>query len=214
MITVNCEQGSKEWHNSRAGVITASMFSTVRDKLKSGKNKGGYKKAAEDYAFRLAIERISGEPLDGGYQTWAMDRGNELEPEARLKHEEVIGMLIEQTGFVLTDDGLFGASADGFINDDGGSEYKCLVSPERIRSIIVDNDTDEFKDQVQGCMWLTGRKWWDFCLYCPALKEAGKELIIIKMVRDEEYITEMETDLLEFNALVESYKSKLIEGEK
>lgn len=212
MRIVNCEQGSEEWHLSRAGVITASMFSTFREKLKSGKNKGDYKKAAKDYAFRLAIERISGEPLDEGYQTWAMNRGNEMEPEARLKHEETIGMLIEQTGFVVTDDGLFGASADGLINDDGGSEYKCLVSSERIKSIIIDDDTDEFKDQVQGCMWLTGRKWWHFCLYCPALKSIGKDLTIIKMERDDDYISDMEVDLLEFNALVESYKSKLIKG--
>ncbi len=211
MIIVDCEQGSKEWHLERAGVITASMFSTIREKLKSGPNKGGYKKAAEDYAFRLAIERISGEPLDGGYETWAMQRGHEMEPEARLKHEEKIGVLIEHAGIVLTDDRMFGGSADGLINDDGGSEYKCLVAPEKIRSIIVDKDIDEFKDQVQGCLWLTGREWWHFCLYCPALKQADKDLIIIKVERDDDYIAEMEKDLLEFNQLVESYKAALLE---
>lgn len=251
MIIVNCDQGSKEWHLERAGVITASMFKTAREKIGSldekqakyvsaiisGKNEkeacqiAGYKakpkansvikalngekyeefsSAAKDYAFGLAVERISGKPLDGGFETWAMRRGHELEPEARFKHEEKIGMLIEHAGLVLTDDKLFGASADGLINDDGGSEYKCLVAPERIRSIVIDSNIDDFKDQVQGCLWLTGRKWWHFCLYCPALKSAGKELTIFKVERDDEYIAAMEADLLEFNRLVEAYKEELL----
>ena len=66
MIIVNCAQGSEEWHQERAGVITASMFGDARAKLKSGPNKGEPTAKAQDYAFRLAVERISGKPLDGG----------------------------------------------------------------------------------------------------------------------------------------------------
>ena len=33
MIIVNCTQGSAEWLQGRAGVITASMFSTARSKV-------------------------------------------------------------------------------------------------------------------------------------------------------------------------------------
>ncbi|AOE60405.1 hypothetical protein QZH45_14320 [Pseudomonas corrugata] len=36
------------------------------------------------YAFELAVERIGGAPLDGGFETWQMRRGHELEPEARI----------------------------------------------------------------------------------------------------------------------------------
>ncbi|WP_444959697.1 lambda exonuclease family protein [Microbulbifer sp. VVAC002] len=209
MITCKVEQGSEEWHRERAGAITASNFSEVRKRLKSGKNKGDFTAAAHDYAFRLAVERISGEPLDGGFQTWAMKRGNELEPEARAAHEDKIDMFIEQTGLVLTDDRKFGASADGLIGEDGGSEYKCLVSPERLRTILLDENLDEFKDQIQGCMWLTGRKWWHFVLYCPALDKIGKALTVRKMERDDNYINELEMDLLKFDKLVEEYRSNL-----
>ncbi|WNZ54813.1 YqaJ viral recombinase family protein [Microbulbifer sp. MKSA007] len=209
MITCKVEQGSEEWHRERAGAITASNFSEVRKRLKSGKNKGDFTVAAHDYAFRLAVERISGEPLDGGFQTWAMKRGNELEPEARAAHEDKIDMFIEQTGLVLTDDRKFGASADGLIGEDGGSEYKCLVSPERLRTILLDENLDEFKDQIQGCMWLTGRKWWHFVLYCPALEKIGKALTVRKMERDDNYINELEMDLLKFDKLVEEYRSNL-----
>lgn len=198
MIIVECAQGSEEWHKARAGVITASMFGTARARLKTGQYKGFPTAAAFDYAFKVAIERIAGQPLDEGFQTWQMKRGNELEPIARMEHEVHTGLLVERAGFVLTDDQLFGASADGLIGEDGGSEYKCLVSPERLRSVLVDGDYDEFKDQVQGCMWITGRQWWHLCFYCPALAPIGKQLHIVEMKRDDDYIFALEQDLLAF----------------
>ena len=119
MILHTAPQGSPEWHAARAGVITASMFATCRQKLKSGPSKGEFAAAAGDYAFRLAVERISGQPLDEGFETWAMRRGHELEPAARLEHELAIGVVVQPAGFVTTDDNLFGASADGLIGEDG-----------------------------------------------------------------------------------------------
>lgn len=203
------DQGGPDWHQLRSGCITASMFTVARTKLKSGPNKGDYSAAAKTYAFRLAIERISGDPLDEGFETWQQRRGHELEPEARLLHEERIEMLIEHAGFVQTEDGWFGASADGLINTDGGSEYKCLVAPDELQKIILEDDISKFTDQVQGCLWLTGRKWWHFCLYCPALKSIGKELIIKEIQRDDDYIEAMEADLLEFRKLVSLNEEKL-----
>ena len=35
-------------------------------------------KTAKDTAFRIAIERISGEPLDEGFENWGMARGHAL----------------------------------------------------------------------------------------------------------------------------------------
>lgn len=191
----------------------AAPKAAVVDRALKGEPVGDYSDGAKDYAFRLAVERISGEPLDEGFSTYQMRRGNELEPIAREIHEARISMLIERAGFVVTEDGKFGASADGLIEDDGGSEYKCLVAPDRIRSILFDGDLSEFMDQVQGCMWLTGRKWWHFCLFCPALAPAGKELIIFKVERDEDYIEALEADLVRFDALVESYRSRILEQE-
>lgn len=198
MIIVTCEQGSPEWHAARAGVITASMFVVARERLKVGPGKGGLSAMAKAYAFRLAIERVSGEPLDEGFETWQMRRGHALETDARHEHEVLTGEFVERAGFVLTDDEIYGASADGLIGADGGSEYKCLVSPEGLRDILIDNDFSKFTDQVQGCMWLTGRKWWDFCLYCPALAPIGKQLWCRRVERDDNYIDEMVEQLVEF----------------
>ena len=41
-----------------------------------------------------------------------------------MEHEIQTGLVVTQVGLVKTDDGIFGASADGFIGEDGGSEYK------------------------------------------------------------------------------------------
>ncbi|HEQ0048626.1 TPA: YqaJ viral recombinase family protein, partial [Pseudomonas aeruginosa] len=169
MILIPCDQGGETWHRARAGVITASMFGDARAKLKSGPNKGQPTSAALDYAFKLAVERISGEPLDGGFETWQMKRGHELEPMARMEHEIQTGLMIQRAGFVTTDDGCFGASADGLIGEDGGSEYKCFLAPEKLRAFHIDNDASGIMDQVQGCMWITGRKFWHVGMYCPAL---------------------------------------------
>lgn len=209
MIIIECAQGSPEWHQARAGVITASMFKVAREKLKRGPDVGQPSSAARDYAFRLAIERISGTPLDEGFETWQMRRGSELEPDARAEHEVQTGLIVQRAGFVVTEDRLFGASADGLIGSDGGAEYKCLVSPERLRDVLLHRDLSDFIDQVQGCMWITGRKWWHFGLYCPALAPIGRQFTYHHVERDDNYIDAMVKDLWDFSRLVAKYEATL-----
>ncbi|SDR37127.1 YqaJ-like recombinase domain-containing protein [Paraburkholderia fungorum] len=250
MKIIECAQGSREWLQSRAGCITASMFATARKKVGdlddrqkqfvalrlagtpekaaaeaagykvtpksdiinralNGEKVGDYSDAAKDYAFRLAIERISGEPLDEGFETWSMRRGHDLEPEARMEHEAKTGLFVKRAGFVTTDDGLFGASADGLINEDGGSEYKCFVAPDKLRAILLDNDFTEVLEQAQGCLWLTGRKWWHIGLYCPALSPVGKQFTMVEVQRDDNFIEAMEKDLWQFAMLVAQYEKQL-----
>jgi len=250
MKIIVCDQGSPEWHRARAGVITASMFSTIRKKVgclderqaqfvemrmrdvpeKEAAEASGYRSiprsdgirrallglpvgdwsdAAKDYAFRLAIERISGQPLDEGFETFAMRRGHDLEPEARMEHEAQTGLFVERAGFVTTDDGLFGASADGLIDPKGGSEYKCFIAPDKLRPILMDKDIRDVRDQALGCMWLTTSKWWHVGLYCPALAPAGRQFTLVEVQRDEEFIEQLEKDLIEFERYVSDIESTL-----
>ena len=202
------EQGSEQWHLDRAGVITASKAVVIRKKLASGE----WSTAAIKYAFRLAVERIAGMPLDDTYQTAYMSRGNRLEVDARFLHEQRIGDLIIEVGLVLSDCGNYGASADGFIGVKGGSEYKCFVEPSKLMDIWLNADISETMDQIQMNMWLSGREWWHFGLYCPVMAKVGRELTIIPVIRDDAYIASMVADLEEFNELVESYKIKILEN--
>jgi hypothetical protein len=250
MILINCEQGSPEWHQARAGCITASMFTVARSRVNgltaqqqvyvsailggksetdaradadyraapkadavrralAGEPVGEPSEAAMNYAFGLAVERISGAALDNGFETWQMKRGHELEPQARMEHEIQTGLLVQRAGFVTTDDGAFGASADGLIGEDGGSEYKCFLAPEKLRTFHIDNDASGIMDQVQGCMWITGRKFWHVGMYCPALEPVGRQLWWREFKRDDDYIEKLEEDLWQFKLLVDDYEQKL-----
>lgn len=211
MLLIECDQGAAEWHQARAGRITASMFGEARAKLKSGPNKGKPTSAALDYAFKLAVERIGGQPLDNGFETWQMKRGHELEPMARMEHELQTGLVVQRAGFVTTDDGVFGASADGLIDEDGVSEYKCFLAPEKLRAFHIDNDASGIMDQVQGVLWITDRKWAHIGMYCPALEPVGRQLWLQQFERDDDYIEELESDLWEFKLLVDQYEAKLRE---
>lgn len=207
MRIVTCKQGSREWHAARVGVTTASMFRIARSRKKGS---GERTEAALDYAFRLAVEILSGEALDDNFETWAMRRGHELEPDARIAHQADIGVYVQPVGMVLSDDGHFGASADGWIEGDGGAEYKCLIAPGELRTTLIGHDLAKYTDQVQGNLWLSGRTWWDFCIYCPPMKAAtGKDFFRWRMRRDEAYIEAMVEDLLEFDNLVQQNVAEL-----
>jgi hypothetical protein len=204
MLVIECTQGSDTWLQARAGVNTASNFRIARSRKKNGEPT----EEALNLAFGTAIERISGVPLYEGHTTWQMRRGQELESDARICHMADIGEYVQQVGMVLTDDRKFGASADGWIGTDGGAEYKCLVSPDELRTTILGHDLAKYMDQVQGNLWLSGRRFWDFCIYCPALKSV-KEFFRWRIKRDDAYIDAMVEDLLEFERLVENNVAEL-----
>lgn len=193
----------------KAGYKTKPKLTDSVQRAIEGLPVGDFSEAAKNYAFRLAIERISKKPLDEGFETWAMKRGHELEPEARARHEEHAGVSVMPCGLVTTPDNVFGASADGLIEPDGGAEYKCLVDPQRLRTCLINNDISEFMDQVQGGMWITGRPWWDFCIYCPALAPIGRDFTRWRVPRDDDYINTMEAELLEFKRLVDRNEAVL-----
>lgn len=191
-----------------AGYKAAPKSQNIQRAL-DGEMVGEPSEAARNYAFRLAVERISGEPLDEGFQTWSMQRGHELEPIARMEHEMATGLIVEPAGFVTSDCGHFGASADGLIEPDGGAEYKCFLAPEKLRAFYINDDISDVIDQVQGGMWITGRSRWHVGLYCPALEPIGRQLWWREFVRDDAYIAELAADLHAFKALIDEYETTL-----
>lgn len=210
MLLIQCDQGTDEWARARLGIITASMFCEVRKRMKSGPNKGGFSEAAKNYAFRLACERIAGTQIGATFETAAMRRGRELEEICRRRHEQDIGEIVELAGFITTDDGVYGCSADSLIGEDGGAEYKAFYDPEKVRAILVENDWGDIMDQAQGCMWITDRKFWDLCLYFPALAPIDRDFTRLRVERDQSYIDAMVSDLNEFADLVQSCEDALI----
>lgn len=205
MIFVNCEQGTPEWFAARAGVITASKFADAVSTIKGG----APSQASKDYAYKVAIERIYGETTEDTYVTWEMRRGTELEPLARIAYEARTGNLAEESGIVLTDDRVFGYSTDGFVDDDGLIEIKCPNSARKLVETWETGDISEYEHQIQGGMWITGRKWCDFIMYAPQLEPVGKQLFVKRIERDDDLIEGMESKLWEFARRVQSHVDNL-----
>lgn len=205
MIFINCEQGSEEWHLARCGVITASKFRDATEKTAKGLPTA----KSRLYAAQVAVERISKKPCDEMFNSWQMKRGKELEPEARMAYEARTGLMATESGVVLTDDRLFGYSTDGFVDDDGMMEIKCIVGAETLIAMWETEDMSEYMHQMQGGIWLIGRKWCDFVMYCPQLESVGKELFIRRVMRDDKFIDNMVLELAEFEKVVSHNESIL-----
>ena len=212
-IYKNDEQGTEEWFQSRCGVITASNFSLIENRLKTGKNKGDFSQAAKDYAFKIAVEKATGNVYDyDDFNPWQAKRGSELEPEARLAYEEKIEVMVIETGLALTDDYRFGGSVDG-IAGNGIIEIKCFLSPSKIERILFNNDLSEEMAQIQGNLFVTNKEYCDFILYLPQLKNINKQLYIQRIERDEERIKTLEQNLNEFYDFMMNKFNRLIGNE-
>jgi len=183
MIIHNCEQGSEEWFAVKCGKVSASHFGDVLNK-KTGRR---------TYMLKVLAERMSGE-LMSGYSNKAMEDGIELEPVARECYEDIFGP-VQQVGFVELND-YVGCSPDGLIGDDGGLEIKASYPNTHIDYILSGKLPAVYVPQVQGNMWVTGRKWWDFVSFCPKIKD--RPFWQIRVERDEKYIENLTAEVDRF----------------
>lgn len=205
MPWLKLEQGSEEWLMARRGVVTGSRFKDCRDKLKSGQPS----KACLEYARDVARERIGGK-APAKFQNAAMRTGVEQEPVARAMYEAQTGYMVDEVGFYLSDDDLFGLSPDGTIDEDGVLEIKTMVSSETLFTAVVDGDISAYRDQCLGYLWLLGRQWVDLVLWAPDLEAAGRKgLHIVRIERNENDIEKLEADLMAFAVLVQDNEEKL-----
>ncbi|PRH14338.1 lambda exonuclease family protein [Burkholderia multivorans] len=206
MIIVSCQQGTQEWLDARCGAITASCFAdaiSVLTRKSGGKEAGDPTGASDKYCYDLAIERVSGKPYGEPVKAWTLERGHALEVEARIEYEAQTGYLASESGVILTDDRRFGYSSDGLVEDDGLIEIKCPVDSVKIIDMLRTGDVSEYYHQIQGGLWISGRKWCDFIQYVPALENGGNHLFIKRIERDEAFIEQMVEKLLAFDARVE-----------
>lgn len=201
MPWLNLEQGSDEWLTARRGKITGSRFKDARDKLRDGKTPS---KACLSYAMDLARERVGGS-APAKFQNAAMRTGNEQEPHARAMYEARTGYMVDEAGFYLSDDAVFGLSPDGLIDDDGVLEIKTMVSSDTLFTAVAESDVSAYLDQCNGYLWLLGRQWVDLVLWVPDLGH----MVIKRITRDEDAIEALESDLLAFAALVGTYEATL-----
>ena len=218
MRFIQVPQGSEAWLQARAGVTTASCFAdatSVLTRVSGDKKAGDPTAAADKYAGDIAIEKISGKPYGEPPKAWTLARGHELEPFARQGWEMHTGLLAQEAGIVLSDDGDFGYSTDGMVDPvtDGDRlvsckgliEIKCPVDSSKIRAMLATGDVTEHMHQMQGGMWLTGAAWCDFIMYVPDLERTGNDIYIKRVMRDDNFINDMADKLIGFRRRVSEF---------
>ncbi len=181
------EQGTDEWYAARAGIPTASMFATVQAKGKGG----GASITRRKYMLQLAGERLTGKPMEG-YVNNHMERGKEMEAEARDLYAMVHNCEPQQVGFIRRGDS--GASPDSLVDNHGLLEVKTKLPHLQIEVLLANRLPPEHVAQVQGQLWVSCREWLDFVSYWP-----GLPLFVTRVQRDEKYIAELSVAVSEFN---------------
>lgn len=212
MRFIEAPQGSAEWLAARCGRITASRFADCISlcSRRSGKRVVGDPTAeAERYAADIAIERISGKPHGEPVKSWVLQRGHEMEFAARMAYEARHRAFVTESGICIDESEWFGYSTDGLVDKDGLIEVKAPIDGSKILEMWETQDTSEYDHQMQGGMWLTGRRWCDFIMYVPDLAAVGKDLFVKRIHRDDVFIDAMVVRLHAFQKMAQRYESIL-----
>lgn len=197
MKILDCEQGSPEWQTARLGIPTGSCV----DKILTPKTR---KLSASSVVYRnmLLAEWLTGYPMENGSTVW-MDRGIDLEPEARAWYELHRDVEVQPLGLILRDDEQFGGSPDGSVADDGLVEFKCPALHTHVGYML--NDGPDYLGQVQSYLYLGERPWIDVVSYNPDLPP-----VVNRVERDEKYIADLVAALDPFIADLCEQKEKLL----
>lgn len=188
------EQGSPEWKAIRCGRVTASKVADI-----IAKGKGGAPSASRaSYKAALILERMTGCVQDI-YQTPAMLHGIECEPIACDAYAERELCTLRQIGFVEHPTiPMAGASPDRLVGTDGLVEVKCPQPAAHLETLLSKVVPAKYVTQI---MWqfacMPERQWCDYVSFNPSFPEAMR-LIIIRVVRDDAVIAELETAVTTF----------------
>lgn len=198
LITLDCEQGSEEWLAARLGITTATGFENIV--TATGKKSASYIK----YMAELIEESI----LGGGdtFKSGFMERGNQLEPQARAAYEFLTGNDVIQVGGVyLNEDREVMVSPDGLIPSlKKGLEIKCPKMSTHIRYLLEGGVPAEYVIQVQANLWVTGYETWDFVSYCPEYQK--QTLYLFTAARDEKLMKAFDEHIPQFVKTLKAYK--------
>lgn len=190
-------QGTEEWLKARLGVPSASNFSKVVT------TKGQRSTSFMGYVNALIAEKLTGDPTYVKI-TEPMERGTSLEDEARAMYQLINDTDVRQVDFIKHPNMEVGCSPDGLIDVKcdrgliGGLEIKCPLQGTHVEYLRAGKVPSKYMLQVQGCMFVTGRGYWDFMSYHPKMKP-----LIVRTYRDDDLINELATNLQEAVLLIE-----------
>lgn len=188
----NIIQGSDDWFEARLGKVTASRISDLMAKTKTG-----WGASRKNYEAQLIAERLTGQ-REETFKSAAMERGNEVEAEARTAYEFFNDVTVSEVGFVDHPEiEMSGASPDGKIEDHGLVEIKCPNTATHLATILGDSIKGVYLKQMQWQMACTGAQWCDFVSYDPRMPE-HLQMHVERVHRDPELIQSIEDHVKDF----------------
>lgn len=198
------EQGSEAWVALRLGKATGSRISDV---LAQGKS-GAPSASRANYRAQLVVERLTGAMVEG-YTNDAMERGKEVEADARRAYSFRTGNKVLEASFALHPSiEMSGASPDGLIGDDGVVEFKCPNTATHIDTLRGGIIPKGYRDQILWEMACTGRTWCDFVSFDPRMPES-MALHIRRVHLDPERLAMVEVEVRIFLAEVDEAVAEL-----
>lgn len=196
------KQGSPEWDALRLGIPTGSQF----DRLVTPGKKASGEKTSEKYMFELLSERMTGMDATNFQSKW-MERGQTMEIDAVRFYELQRGMDSEPVGFITNDAQTIGVSPDRFVETAGLMEIKCPSPGVHVSYLLGSGSPyEEYRVQIQGQLWLSGRQWCDVVSYNPLMPMA-----LVRIPRDQAFIDVMEPLIEAFSAKLEAKAQELAE---
>jgi hypothetical protein len=165
------QQRSDEWFAVRLGKLTATSFPTLAN---------GKPDTIKDLCWNTAKERIDRVPSNGNFTNGDMQHGVDTEPFAIHEYASEEFVVPQIVGFVEYSE-YFGFSPDALVGDDGGVEAKCPTDKTHKKYLKQDEPWKAYKWQIQGSLFMSERKWWDFVSYCPP-----HPIIIQRVTPDDE----------------------------
>lgn len=199
MIRVDVEQRTEAWLQARIGVVTASNC----DRIMTPKTMKPSASATK-YAYEILAEEILGQPLDGASSGF-MERGAEMEAEARAWYEFTYDVDLEGVGFCLRDDRRVGCSPDSLVGEAGMIEIKCPSAAVHLGYLLGDAGA-EYMCQMMCSLLVTGRQWIDFVSYCPGLPP-----VCVRFTRDEAFIAKLDEYINAFLVQLDGHRATLRE---
>lgn len=198
LITLDCEQGTEEWLTARLGIPTATGISNIV--TPAGKKSASY----NAYLAELVAESIEG--LGETFKSDSMERGNRLEPQARMAYEfETSNDVIQVGGVYLNSDKDLMISPDGLMPKlKKGLEIKCPKMKTHIKYLLEGGVPTEYIIQVQSALWVTGYETWDFVSYCPEYEK--QTLYIYTAQRDPVLMKAFDTYIPQFIKTLKALK--------
>ena len=206
MKIIDCQQGTPEWHATRAGKVTASRIADVLSKIKSGEAA-----ARRDYKAQIVAEILTERPQEDGYINAEMQWGLEQEPFARGAYEASCVVLVDRVGLVLHPTIERGAASPDGVCGKGLVEIKCPKTATHLQYLLGGAVPSKYQPQMLWQMACAESAWCDFVSYDPRLPE-HLQLFVCRLPRDDGRILEMEAEvsifLAEVDALVERLKAR------